>query len=133
MCYVIRIPNANMAATARDNQELAKDQRERESERGLLIFECMDMCVCVCVCERESLFRFQSSKVKKDSQPEPESESESEQTESTSKTLVVVVAIVRCICKYVPTTEAIQSEYVTNQCPNERPRRVRNAAACLRL
>lgn len=81
----------------------------------------------MCVCERESLFRFQSSKVKKDSQPEPESESE--QTESTSKTLVVVVAIVRCICKYVPTTEAIQSEYVTNQCPNERPRRVRNAAA----
>lgn len=84
------------------------------------------LCVAVCVCERESLFRFQSSKVKKDSQPEPEPE----QTESTSKTLVV--AIVRCICKYVPTTEAIQSEYVTNQCPNERPRSVRNAA-CLRL
>lgn len=99
-----------MAATARDTQELAKDQRARERERVVLVFGC------ACVCE--ALFRFQSSKVKKDSQPE---------STSTGKThvVVVVVAIVCCcICKY-----AIQSDYVTKKCPNECRRRVRNAAA----
>lgn len=55
--------------------------------------------------------------MKKDSQPE---------STSTGKThAVVVVAIVCCcICKY-----AIQSDYVTNKCPNECRRRVRNAAS----
>lgn len=97
-----------MAATARDTQELAKDQRARERESGCLY---LDVPVCVSL-----FFDSRVRKWKKDSQPE---------SKSTGQTHVVVVAIVCCcICKY-----AIQSDYVTNKCPNECRRRVRNAAS----
>lgn len=102
-------------------QPRVSERPKRERESGYLY---LNVRVCVSV---SLFFDSRVRKWKKTSQPEPEPA----QAESTSKTLVVAIA--RCICKYVPTTEAIQSEYVTNQCPNERPRRVRNAAWASRL